>query len=777
MPKPRTRRKDVRSGRKRKHDQDDVEVTLDAEEDQTTKRPRLNDEEAPDQGADNDGYDNGYDDTTQQQHHHHHQESAGEAQFFGLLSDEEQEYFRGAAEVLELNDFAAPEDRAVFVENVFKEAQGKELKLACSQSCSRLMEKLILLSNKAQKKHLFEAFAGSFLSLVQHRFASHCCEMLFLQSVPLVGEELPGFVIDVEGNTSGGGGEDGAENKPESSMEQLFLLTLDELEADLTFLLTQTYASHSLRALLLILSGRPLENASTAALLKSKKKERISIPGAAPAAENAGQQLRAVPESFTMATKKIITDTMLSMDNSSLRILVTHPTGNPLLQLLLELDISLNVKSKSKDNDGPSETLLDKLLPGLPDSLKDDTSKASEFITGLVYDQIGSRLLETLVDHTPGKLFKVIYQNFFAQRIASYVRNEIASYPSIKVLHRLSKEDLVDCVKEILPVVPTLIEKSRFNVVKTLFERCAAREATYEIRQLTDAVVGACACDNDAKNLAPASASSGAARTPVINHGAHLVTAMLGIKGPAAAAAQTSLLDLSPEELLKLATGSMATMSILTAALANPTSAPTPSGHNVINAIVTVPSKGRERSIPFHLKEAFMSKLAENEATLRDSWMGRSVWRTWKGDVWKRGRADWAKWAREAGDGADQAFAGAPAKRDRHSLGPRSQRNPNRDTGSWPAVPPANPYVARRLARKAEREKQRARDAAFDQRRNGGYANGTGHGATEGEKSGEAVEVVEAVEAVKEEVANGASVDVAEETNLDYYQKVRFNKK
>jgi nucleolar protein 9 len=145
-------------------------------------------------------------------------------EFFGMLADEEQEYFRRSDELLELNDFATVEDRDIFLENVYREARGKELKLASSQSCSRLMERLILLSNTRQKKHLFEAFASHFVSLVTHRFASHCCETLFIQSAPVVTRELGGLQ---EENTANA--QDDPEAGVQASMEELFLLTLDEL--------------------------------------------------------------------------------------------------------------------------------------------------------------------------------------------------------------------------------------------------------------------------------------------------------------------------------------------------------------------------------------------------------------------------------------------------------------------------------------------------------------------------------------------------------------------
>lgn len=83
-----------------------------------------------------------------------------ETPFYGLLDDEEQEYFRRADDMLEANQFADPEERQLFLDNVWKEADGKELKMACSQSSSRLLERLISLSTPSQLKRLFQKFSG-----------------------------------------------------------------------------------------------------------------------------------------------------------------------------------------------------------------------------------------------------------------------------------------------------------------------------------------------------------------------------------------------------------------------------------------------------------------------------------------------------------------------------------------------------------------------------------------------------------------------------------------
>ncbi|KAK7210416.1 hypothetical protein V2G26_017594 [Clonostachys chloroleuca] len=163
MPKPRTKRGAIREEKKRKRQEEEEHAVA-------LKRQR--------QDGENEHWGEGAEEDAATQNG-----MIGEREFFGMLADEEQEYFRRADEMLELNQFPSNEDRDVFLESVWREAQGKELKVASSQSCSRLMERLIQISNTAQKKQLFDAFGGHFLSLVQHRFASHCCEALFLKGI------------------------------------------------------------------------------------------------------------------------------------------------------------------------------------------------------------------------------------------------------------------------------------------------------------------------------------------------------------------------------------------------------------------------------------------------------------------------------------------------------------------------------------------------------------------------------------------------------------------
>jgi len=142
-----------------------------AEENSSKRRRHSNDNDAhahaqPEGAADHDDLQDAYPPAIEGAYPH-----PGDMPFYGLLDEEEQEYFRSADEMLELNQFSSPEDRDTFLNSVYKEAEGKELKMANSQSCSRLMERLIQLSNAAQLKSLFQKFSGQYvqpLLLVQH---------------------------------------------------------------------------------------------------------------------------------------------------------------------------------------------------------------------------------------------------------------------------------------------------------------------------------------------------------------------------------------------------------------------------------------------------------------------------------------------------------------------------------------------------------------------------------------------------------------------------------
>ncbi|MCJ1250047.1 Nucleolar protein 9 [Trapelia coarctata] len=572
-----------------------------------------------------------------------------EIPFYGLLDEEEQGYFKRADTLLELNQFADAEERSLFLANVYREANGKELKVANSQSCSRLMERLMRMSSPDQLKTLFQKFSGHFSNLVQHRFASHCCETLFLQSAPIVTQELTAPLEEKpQPNDSG---------DVIPSMESLFLSTVKELEGNLGYLITDNFASHTLRVLLVVLSGRPLSGAAITSLLQSKKKETVDITAAATASTGEVPGSRTVPESFTIALDDVISRTIAGLNTTYLQALATHPTGNPVLQLLLELEFAGSGKSKARDD----VSIFRRLIPD--DPLVGGTNSAS-FIKGLLYDPVGSRLLETVVQYAPGKQLKALYKAMFRESLSTLVKNDIASYVVIRILERLSHNDLQHAVTQICPQLPLLIERSRTSIIKVLIERCQVRQVGTE--PIADAMKAGCDVSDPRAFFSMLKIGSGEtegmseerksrieAQDSGRLHGSLMVQAMVNVPGPLRDLVMSNILAMSGSSFLAMARDRAATHVLQAVLTCEGQTKPVRRkivqqfiGHIEELALDPIASHvvdtfWQATEDTFFVRETIAEELQRSETALRDSFSGRAVWRNWRMDLFKRRRVDW----------------------------------------------------------------------------------------------------------------------------------------
>lgn len=453
------------------------------------------------------------------------------------------------------------------------------------------------------------------------------------------------------------------------SMENLFLYTLDELEGNLGYLMTDPFASHALRVMLIVLSGQPLANTATTSLLQSKKKEKIEVTGLTKSSDS-GLHTRIVPDSFQEAVDKAISGTVSGLETTYVRVLATHPVGNPVLQLLVELELSKSGKLKAKD----TNSLFRKLLPDDP---PEEGTDSASFINGLLYDAIGSRLLETIIRCAPGKTFKSIYRSLFKERLGSSGRNEIAGFVVIRVLERLSKEDLEEAVTQICPEIGSLIERSRTTVIKTLIERCAVRGL--DTKPIADAL-------GEAYGDAPSARLSKMLKLSIIGnegmskerqlqvegkdsgklHGSLLAQAMLEIPGPLRELISEGLLAMDTSTLVVMAKDRTAThvlqrsltcsgqdntfcRKILQKFLGHIADLAVDAvGSHVVDAFWTA-SEGLQ-----FIRERMAQELLEKETALKELYPGRAVWRNWTMDLYKRRKSEWITKAKGAHDKPEQ---------------------------------------------------------------------------------------------------------------------------
>ncbi|KAK4497356.1 hypothetical protein PRZ48_011807 [Zasmidium cellare] len=600
-----------------------------------------------------------------------------EKAFYGMLDETEQEYFRLADEKLESNEFDSPEERAKFIENVYREADGKELKIAHSQSSSRFLERLIRTSSAAQLKSLFQKFNGNFINLISHRFASHVCEALFSYAAPFVSQELREPVEASSSNV----------NEIYVSMENLFLYTVAELEGNVGFLLTDPYASHALRILLLILSGKPISTEAMKGILQSKRKEGSSAKGGSKAHAESTAKDRPVPDSFSKALEKLLSDSVAGLDTDKLRALATHTNANPTLQLLLTLELTHYGKQRAKDERSIIRTLL-------PDEPFTAESESAAFIGGMVHDPIGSHLVEKIIESSPSKLFKSLYYNFFKDRLASYARHETGTYVDCRLIERLGYDDLMEAHEILCPVLPSLLEKHWTSLTRVLIERCTVRDIDTQaiaatIEETFSGPQGFDLLKMLKVNTTPHTSDGQPAQTngttnpdgtngtffarPDEGSKVHfniLAQAMLIVPGSLSALILDSMILLETDTLVQMAKDHIATRTLQQALTTKNASmiqrrklvqrfygnigdmALDKSASHVVDCIWE-----GTHGLAF-IRERIAEELNENEAMLRESASGRAVWKNWKMDIYKRKRPEWIRQSKiKASNDGFQSFS------------------------------------------------------------------------------------------------------------------------
>ncbi|KAJ6260408.1 hypothetical protein Dda_4634 [Drechslerella dactyloides] len=575
------------------------------------------------------------------------------ATFFGLLDEAEGEYFRKADEMLEANQFNSDEEREAFLANVLKEAESKELKMACSQGCSRLLEKLLSLADAERVKVIFQRFHGHFNHLMSHRFASHCCEALFRAAAAVAATEYlePNAPADAEGSYV--------------SAESLFLYTMTELESSIDGLLMNEFGAHALRTLFLVLAGAPLDSPTYKALMHSKKKEKISVASVEKADGSTAVkgQARPVPESFREALSKIINTITADIDRTSIRNLATDSLGSPTLQLLIELDLGRSRKHKTRIE----QSLVGKLLLDLPGEEERDVDATRSFVKMLLQDKVGSHLLERVMACVPKKTFGQLYELYFKGQMGKLAVSETASFVVVKVLEKVEGREFKGAVEELKDALPALLENHRVAVVRAVIENSGKHGVDTD--GFCDSLFAVWGGDDGEDLLlkmlevrtgelekleANDTPQEKEARNPGQLHASLLVQALLTVPGRCSARVKDCITLCSGTVIRRLCKHQTASHAIQKSLTADPADvaykrkfvgllagsigdlAVHPIGSHIVDALWGATASGVKLQ-----RQRVAEELVAAERSMRDSFYGRAVWRNWKLDVYKTRRHDW----------------------------------------------------------------------------------------------------------------------------------------
>jgi len=156
-------------------------------------------------------------------------------------------YLERVETMLDSADFKEAPDQ-LFVANVLEEVKTAEFRLACDNHCSRIIEKLLKISDGVHVASLATALQPHLPKLVVHRYGSHVVEGL-VQAVARLSAAQLAAGADAQGEEA-----DAARTAVEQ-LQEVFLGMSRELVADVAAAATNTYASHVLQTCICVLAG------------------------------------------------------------------------------------------------------------------------------------------------------------------------------------------------------------------------------------------------------------------------------------------------------------------------------------------------------------------------------------------------------------------------------------------------------------------------------------------------------------------------------------------
>lgn len=396
---------------------------------------------------------------------------------YGLVNPDLQKYLKICEDMLDEQKFETPEDREVFVNNVYSEMKNHELQLTTDHEVSRILEKLFWISSDYQIKRFFALTREDTIRLVIHRFSSHAIQTLLLITTIALEREMRGENNDFV-NTMNDDEDDGsAPVRTElPSFEELILELTRTLASQWSFLMANEYASHILRVLLLVLAGRPIEDQSNPKnSIKSKRSAKyMEDRNGTPARHRLLTVQRAVPESFEPALKELLLKAGDSMSDTIARGFTNTTVGSTVLQLMLEF------QAEYTDLEYPG-SLLDKCLMGLvttEDGASDPSVRRNNYMGMMIEDISGSHFLQVVLKLGSAKLVQRFYDWYVREKLKQLAFHPIANFVVQSVFaNSKSKKQLKAMIETTSPMVGDLLFKNRPGVVRSLVFACVELQA------------------------------------------------------------------------------------------------------------------------------------------------------------------------------------------------------------------------------------------------------------------------------------------------------------
>eukprot|EP00833_Pecoramyces_ruminatium_P000647 jgi/Orpsp1_1/1174679/evm.model.c7180000050950.1 len=347
---------------------------------------------------------------------------------YGRPSPDILQYFSNIEKMLTDQEFEDEEQHEMFLNNIYKEIDGNELQLATDKECSRIMEKILRLSNDAQIRVFLNQLNEKYIELFTHRYGSHVCQTILVLGSDIIERELKGESVVVNSDDN---------QTPPPTMQELVIKMCNILENYWIHLISNQFGSHLLRVILMILSGQYITLESNEVRSKKSKQYNAKNNSNFKTFEQNSKKKRLVPDSFKDILNKILEKLTKDMGATELHVFCVNSIANPVLQYLVKIQY-----------DNGNESIINNIF----NTKEDGSIEKDKFVNDLLKHPVGSHLFEKVLKYSSDKMFHNIFITYFHGNLIELCRNSISNFVVQHLLENVrSSQQLLIMIKEIIP--------------------------------------------------------------------------------------------------------------------------------------------------------------------------------------------------------------------------------------------------------------------------------------------------------------------------------------
>ncbi|KAG6861483.1 hypothetical protein C0995_015910 [Termitomyces sp. Mi166 len=291
------------------------------------------------------------------------------------------------------------------------------------------------------------------------------------------------------------------------TLKQLVLDVAEELTPSFSSLIMDPFASHVVRALLMLLSPSVSSSGPTGqGVVRSKKSAAWKAkqgPMRSVFIDEKGKGKEVVsqsrPSEFKDLARRLVNILRTELGGNEVRALAANKVASPGLQMLLEVEADYSMTNNP-------DSLMDRVMVGIISTCAnhpDAIIEPSDYLNTLLRDPTSSHLLETIVTRSPDKAFVVLWDIYFKGKLPRLANHPVANFVVAKALERIPPEQLSEACEELKDTWNKLISTSKTGVLRAAIDRSAVLQSSE--RLVCEAVYSAfdLTAAEDRSNLVP----------------------------------------------------------------------------------------------------------------------------------------------------------------------------------------------------------------------------------------------------------------------------------